>query len=198
MKIYTGTGDSGTTGTYGGGRVDKASVLMNAIGEIDELNSYIGLLFSQLGEYLTDRIQPSGHEIQDVLFRAGAYLASHVATKGLQVVTEVDIEQLEKQIDYLTDYLEPQKSFILPGGTQEAATAFVARAVCRRAERALWDSSLLLQWNPSEVGWREFRPHLDPLRKYINRLSDYLFVVGRYWNQMHGVQEIAWKPKKTE
>ena len=181
MKIYTKTGDSGTTSLLGGARVSKAHIRIEAYGTVDELNSYIGLL----------RDQPvnSGRkaflkEIQDRLFTLGAELATEPGKD--QVVKpsllESDMNALETAMDEMEEGLEPLKNFILPGGHQSVSFAHLARCVCRRAER------ITIALNDQET--------VDTLTiKYLNRLSDYLFMLGRKMASELGIEEVKWQPR---
>ena len=179
-KIYTRTGDKGTTSLVGGKRVSKTDPRLDAYGTIDELNSFIGLMLSVM-----DGMAESAENIrwiQQKLFNIGGCLATDTTSFQLpdscRILTP-DVERLEHMIDALTDGLPEQRSFILPGGTQAASYAHVARTVCRRAERlvlALPDDAKA----PSE------------LLQYINRLSDYLFVLARRINFFAGVSENIW------
>lgn len=183
IKIYTKTGDLGKTSLIGGTKVPKSSIRIEAYGTIDELNSYIGLT----GDHLSD--EPSKlilKEIQDRLFTIGSSLACDPEKEsGLKIpdLKEKDIELLEKEIDRMNEVLEPMKSFILPGGHIAISTAHVTRCVCRRAERLC-------------VNMQENNLFIEPLViKYLNRLSDYLFVLARYAGHLQGVEDIPWKPR---
>lgn len=179
-KIYTRTGDKGTTSLVGGQRVSKTHPRLDAYGTIDELNSFIGLMLSVM-DYNAES-KENIRWIQQKLFNIGGCLATD--TNSFQLpesckVTVADVERMEQMIDALTEGLPEQRSFILPGGTQAASYAHVARTVCRRAERlilALPDDAKA----PSE------------LLQYINRLSDYLFVLARRINFFSGVSENIW------
>ena len=165
MKIYTKTGDSGTTSLLGGARVSKAHVRIEAYGTVDELNSYIGLLGDQL---VNDSRKSFLKSIQDRLFTLGAELATEPGKDKIVKpdLYETDIEKLEKAIDEMNDSLAQLKSFVLPGGHQSVSFCHIARCVCRRAERIT-------------IALNEDQP-VDVLTiKYLNRLSDYLFVLGR-------------------
>ncbi len=179
-KIYTRTGDKGTTSLVGGKRVSKTEPRLDAYGTIDELNSFIGLMLSVM-----DGKAESAENIrwiQQKLFNIGGCLATDTTSFQLPDSCKIlapDVERMEQMIDTLTDGLPEQRSFILPGGTQAASYAHVARTVCRRAERlilALPDDAKA----PSE------------LLQYINRLSDYLFVLSRRINFFAGAPENIW------
>lgn len=180
MKLYTKKGDGGETSLIGGVKVSKSNIRIHAYGTIDELNSYIGLLRSELGK--THTVETLA-EIQDRLFTIGSLLASHPSSKMIVPdVTEKDIELLETQMDEMNTILPELKSFILPGGTPIESHCHVARCICRRAER--WIVQLSLE------------EEIDPIIiKYINRLSDYLFVAARFANYLAGAKEIEWKPR---
>ena len=180
-KIYTRTGDKGITSLVGGKRVSKSDPRLDAYGTIDELNSFIGLMLSVMDEEKAES-RENIQWIQKKLFNIGGCLATDTASFELPDSCKVladDVERMEKMIDAAQEGLPQQRSFILPGGTQAASYAHVARTVCRRAERliiALPDDAKA----PSE------------LLQYINRLSDYLFVLARRINFFAGVNENIW------
>jgi cob(I)alamin adenosyltransferase len=179
MKIYTKTGDKGQTSLIGGSRVPKHHVRIEAYGTVDELNSWVGLVSSFKTEAEVDVLL---HEVQNQLFNIGSLLASTPDSKmNLPKVSESAIEALEKEIDRMELNLQPLKNFILPGGSTEIAQIHVCRCVCRRAER------LVVALSESEV--------VDELAiKFLNRLSDYLFILGRYHAAKNKVDEILWNP----
>ena len=183
IKIYTKTGDLGKTSLIGGTKVPKSNIRIEAYGTIDELNSYIGLTADHLTHEPTKIILK---EIQDRLFTIGSSLACDPEKEPLLKIPdlkEVDIELLEKEIDKMDEDLKPMKSFILPGGHVAISTAHVTRCVCRRAERLC-------------VNMQEHEMFIEPLIiKYLNRLSDYLFVVSRYLAHILNVNEIPWRPR---
>lgn len=183
MKIYTKGGDLGKTALIGGTRVPKSHIRIESYGTIDELNSYMGLV-SDLVE--TSNIQNIISEIQDRLFTIGASLACDPDKEQLLKVPDLkeeDIVFLEKEIDRMNLDLVPMKSFILPVGHPAISTTHVARCVCRRAERAC-------------VQLQEAELFIDPLViKYLNRLSDYLFVLARYIAHIKGIEETPWKAR---
>jgi cob(I)alamin adenosyltransferase len=183
IKIYTKTGDSGTTSLIGGTKVPKSHLRIESYGTVDELNSYIG--------FANDHIQdPTSREmlkeIQDRLFTIGSSLACDPDKEPMLRIPDLkeeDVLLLESKIDKMNNELPPMKSFILPGGHQAVSLLHICRCVCRRAERCC---VLLLQENI----------FVDPLViKYLNRLSDYLFVLSRYIGQLLQVAEIPWKPR---
>lgn len=183
LKIYTKTGDLGKTSLIGGTKVSKSHLRIDTYGTVDELNSYIGLV----GDHLTD--EPTRlvlKEIQDRLFTIGSSLACDPDKEPLMKIPdllETDINLLERQIDGMNDVLPPMRFFVLPGGHPAVSTAHVARCVCRRAERLC-------------VALQEQGLFVEPLViKYLNRLSDYLFVLSRYIGHLLQVQEIPWKPR---
>lgn len=182
FKIYTKTGDKGTTSLIGGTKVSKADLRIEAYGNIDELNSYIGLCKDLLKD--ADTITTL-QEIQDRLFTIGAELAvdpKKNTKMKLPDLHEEDILFLENEIDRMDAKLEPMKSFILPGGGVAISQLHIARCVCRRAER----SCIRLAETSS----------VDPiLTKYLNRLSDYLFVLARYTGHLTNIPDIPWKPR---
>ncbi|AMM50179.1 cob(I)yrinic acid a c-diamide adenosyltransferase [Rufibacter sp. DG15C] len=182
MKIYTKTGDKGETSLIGGTRVKKSHVRIEAYGTVDELNAFIGVVRDQ---EVNQKRQALFSEIQDRLFTIGSTLATDpgkdtkIQTPDLQ---EEDIQFLEKEMDALDQNLPPLRNFILPGGHVAVSFCHVARTVCRRAERL----SIALQ---------EDSPVDDLIIKYLNRLSDFLFVLSRAISQELGAQEITWKPR---
>ncbi|MEB2785857.1 cob(I)yrinic acid a,c-diamide adenosyltransferase [Algoriphagus persicinus] len=182
MKIYTKTGDQGTTSLLGGERVPKSNLRIDAYGTVDELNSYIGLLRDQaVNENRTDLLK----EIQDRLFTLGADLATAPGKDRVKKpdLHHEDIEMLEQKMDQMQALLPPLTSFILPGGHQSVSFCHLARTVCRRAERiAVELASLELV---SEL-----------VIQYLNRLSDFLFVLGRMMAHELKVDEVTWNPRK--
>ena len=185
MKIYTRTGDDGTTGLIGGPRVKKYNIRLEAYGTVDELNAHIGLLRSLLEDKQTDLIL---EKIQHKLFVIGANLATeeHRELIKKQVpCRESDIVMLENEMDRMIEVLPPLNHFILPGGSQAASFCHVARTVCRRAERRIVELS-----EKSEVD--------TLLIKFINRLSDYLFVLSRKISMDLKSPEILWFPEDNE
>jgi cob(I)alamin adenosyltransferase len=181
MKIYTKTGDNGQTSLVGGTRVSKTELRIEAYGTVDELNSYVGLLRDQ--EVNNDR-KDILKEIQDRLFTIGSILASEPeqTKKRIPDLHESDIELLEKEMDKMDESLEPMHFFILPGGHQSVSFGHLARTVCRRAERIV-----LRLAQESEVN--------ELVIKYLNRLSDYLFVLCRMMIKDLNIEEISWKPR---
>jgi len=186
MKIYTRTGDDGTTGLFGGSRVAKHDVRVSAYGSVDELNSALGLAIVAPGDVeVRELLRPH----QSTLFDLGALLAADgPQADKLPGIAPGVITQLEEQMDNFTAELPELRSFILPGGTEQAARLHLARTVCRRAEREL-------------TGALEALPALaqratDGL-KYLNRLSDWLFVMARVSNKRAGEQDIEWKSRTT-
>lgn len=183
LKIYTKTGDLGKTFLIGGTKVPKSHIRIDAYGTVDELNSYIGLV----GDYIEDENSKTTlKEIQDRLFTTGSSLACDPEKEPFMKIPDLkesDIEFLEKEIDNMNDVLPTMKSFILPGGNIAVSTAHVARCICRRAERCC-------------VNMKEHELFVEPLViKYLNRLSDYLFVLSRYIGHQLGVAEIKWQPR---
>ncbi|MCB1852711.1 MAG: cob(I)yrinic acid a,c-diamide adenosyltransferase [Gammaproteobacteria bacterium] len=173
-KIYTRTGDNGTTGLADGRRVDKDSARIEAIGSVDELNSLIGVLIAQ---QVPEQISAILTGIQHRLFDLGGELS----IPTMQLMRSEYIDQLEQVLDQFNNELPPLKEFILPGGNLAAAHCHHARAVCRRAERRL---TSLSRQESEEVGANAL--------KYLNRLSDLLFVMGRVLARQHGGNEIFW------
>jgi len=183
LKIYTKTGDLGNTSLIGGTKISKANIRIETYGTIDELNSYIGLV----GDHCKDEHSKNIlKEIQDRLFTIGSSLACDPEKEikmSIPDLKETDIELLEKEIDVMNEKLPEMKHFILPGGHISVSTTHVARCVCRRAER----------WC---VNMQEQNLFVDPLIiKYLNRLSDYLFVLARYVGHLLKIDEITWRPR---
>ena len=189
MKVYTKTGDTGTTALFGGTRVPKDHIRIESYGTVDELNSYIGLIRDQeMNSHYKDILI----EIQDRLFTVGAILATppekevmkngELRLKNLGIV-ETDIELLENEIDAMEDSLPQMTHFVLPGGHTTVSYCHIARCVCRRAERL----SVHLD-------------HIEPIApiaiKYLNRLSDYLFVLARKLSSDLHADEVKWIPRK--
>ena len=199
-KIYTKTGDKGMTALIGGTKVPKSSARIEAYGTVDELNSFIGLLIDQLilaaapPASSTPAPQAPGpaettpflREVQDRLFTIGSSLACDPEKEPrlkIPDLREEDVQKVEAEIDRMTGVLPPMKSFLLPGGHVAVSTAHIARCVCRRAERGC-------------VRLQEEQLFVEPLvLRYLNRLSDYLFVLSRYTAHLLQVAEIPWKPR---
>ena len=185
MQIYTRTGDDGTTGLIGGSRVKKYDLRLEAYGTIDELNSYIGVIRSLQTDEQADKVL---EKIQNKLFVIGANLASDEAAgmiKKQMPCKDADVLMLEKEMDQLFTVLPRLNNFILPGGCQASAFCHVARTICRRAERRIVELS-----EKSEVD--------NILIKYINRLSDYLFVLSRKVSMDQEAPEILWSQESLE
>lgn len=183
QKIYTKTGDLGKTSLIGGTKVSKSNIRIETYGTVDELNSFIGLVSDHCKDAHSKSILK---EIQDRLFTIGSSLACDPnKEQKLKIpdLKEEDIILLEKEIDAMNENLPEMKHFILPGGNVAVSTAHIARCICRRAER--WCVNMMEQ-----------DLFVEPLIiKYLNRLSDYLFVLARYIGQLLNVAEIAWKPR---
>jgi cob(I)alamin adenosyltransferase len=182
MKIYTKKGDDGTTGLYGGARVDKDSSRLEAYGSLDELLAYFGLLQDEISNnYIVNRLI----EIQHELFNMGAYMAA-TPDKSLKM-PELNFElikTLEDEMDDWNEELPPLKHFILPGGFKSASHTHVARTICRRVERNI-------------VRIKGDFLQDEHILKFINRLSDWLFVLARYLNFENNIGEVKWEPKKS-
>jgi len=183
MKIYTKTGDTGTTGLLGGIRISKGAPRITAYGEIDELNACLGVIRAETPHL---PLKNALGEVQHHLFTVGAQLASPDSDPRIERITAAHVESLERQIDAMQQTLSPLKNFILPGGSKTAALLHLARTICRRAER----STVVLSQLPGE-------PVDNWVLMYINRLSDYLFVVSRLANQLEKVPDVPWIPQKT-
>lgn len=183
MKIYTKKGDKGTTQLIGGRRVPKSSLRIEAYGTVDELNSYVGLLRDQeAGAKYFDQLI----EIQDRLFTMGSLLAAEADSKmKLPEIIAKDIENLENWIDEMDEKLEPMKSFVLPGGHTSVSYCHITRCVCRRAERIVVDLS-------SE------EPVSEIILSYLNRLSDYFFMLARAFSKDLNVREQPWIPRHSD
>lgn len=183
FKIYTKTGDLGKTSLIGGTKVLKSHLRIESYGTVDELNSYIGLINDHLLDKHSKIILK---EIQDRLFTIGSSLACDPVKEPLMKIPdlkEADILLLEDEIDKMNETLPEMKSFILPGGNIAVSTVHVARCICRRAER------ICVHLQQEDI-------FVDPLViKYLNRLSDYLFILARYTGHLLGVEEIPWKPR---
>ena len=179
-KVYTKTGDKGTTSLIGGTRVKKSDIRIESYGTVDELNSFIGLLATYVDEKETADLLA---EIQNVLFNVGCNLAMGESFKKEikeSVVADALIEHVENAIDRMQAAIPELKSFVIPGGSRSASTAHVCRTVCRRAERLIiaLDETLEVDKN---------------LLAYINRLSDYFFILSRYLNNIEKVAEKIWQ-----
>jgi cob(I)alamin adenosyltransferase len=183
FKIYTKTGDKGTTSLIGGTKVLKSHLRIEAYGTVDELNSHIGLCRDLLADEASrDMLK----EIQDRLFTIGSALAQEPgkdAKMKLPDLEENDVKQLEKEIDRMDGLLPAMNSFILPGGHPTVSQIHIARCVCRRAERCC----VRLEQDMKEPG--------SLILKYLNRLSDYLFVLARFAGRELNATEIAWRPR---
>ncbi len=183
MKIYTKTGDRGQTSLIGGTRVSKDHIRIEAYGTVDELNSFVGLIRDHNSVELA--INDLLIEIQDRLFTLESHLAEDpngVVSRKLPALTEADVQRLEDEIDRMNTKLQPLASFILPGGHPLVSYSHVARTVCRRAER------ISIRLSASH--------HVDALDlKYLNRLSDYFFVLARYLGFLTKSSETPWNPR---
>ena len=178
MKIYTRTGDRGTTSLVSGQRISKSSLRLEAYGTVDELSSHLGLLAAILGE-VDDHQQIQ--RIQNNLFNVGAHLATPSdASQPPLTIPDGEVAHLEQMIDAIVATLPETRGFILPGGCVAAAQCHVCRTVCRRAERCI-------------VALAATEPVGDEIQQYVNRLSDYLFVLAKKINFNKGIQEIIWQ-----
>ena len=183
LRIYTKTGDQGKTSLLGGQKLSKSDLRIEAYGTVDELNSFLGLLRDQMTD---EPLRQQLLNIQDRLFTIGSLLAvapDRELKMNIPELAEEDVLALEKEIDRMDDQLPPMKSFVLPGGHPIVSTAHIVRCVCRRAERCC----VRLQESGSPV---------DGLTiKYLNRLSDYFFMLARHLAQTLKAEEIPWKPR---
>ncbi len=182
MKIYTKTGDKGETSLIGGTRVKKNHERIEAYGTVDELNSFVGLLRDQ---DISEDVKSQLERIQDRLFVVGSFLASdpHSSKMELPDIEEADVSFLEEKIDNMNNDLPELRNFILPGGNSIVSYCHIARCVCRRAERLV-------------VGLADEVVIPVLLITFLNRLSDYLFVLSRYLGSKLGAQEYLWIPSK--
>jgi cob(I)alamin adenosyltransferase len=181
MKIYTKTGDQGTTSLFGGKRVSKADLRIDSYGTVDELNAHIGLIRDQDINLKRKNVLI---EIQDRLFTIGSILATEPGNVKVKIPTlaESDVQFLETEIDAMDAALPPMKFFVLPGGHHSVSLCHVARTVCRRTERLVISLSALEEVQPLVI-------------KYLNRLSDYLFVLSRKMSHELGAEETPWRPR---
>lgn len=180
MKVYTRTGDAGTTSLVGGTRVSKSSPRLEAYGTADELNAHIGLLLAMSGVPQADRALL--RRVQNRLFNLGSQLATEPGSKYQpKGVSQADVDMLEAAIDRIEASLPAHNRFILPSGTMAAAQAHVARTVCRRCERRMVEMD------------QQGMPVAPEAAKFVNRLSDYLFVLSRQLNCLASVEEVFWE-----
>lgn len=183
FKIYTKTGDKGSTSLIGGVRVPKNHIRIESYGTVDELNSYLGMVRDMAQNTLVSEWL---HEIQDRLFTIGSVLATDPGKEVKMKLPDLhdnDVIWLEQKIDEMNESLPEMRSFILPGGQLAASTTHVARCVCRRAERIC-------------VGMQEHNEVApEIIIRYLNRLSDFLFVLARYIAHINGVEDTPWRPR---
>ena len=189
MKIYTGTGDRGQTSLFSGERISKSNPRTEAYGDLDELNSVIGAVAAALGEghlSLSDELR----NVQALLLEAGAWLATTSGAASAQFLkpfTHDPTDMLEAAIDRMNESLPELKHFILPGGHLSASLAHLGRTVCRRTERRVIN---LVELEDGDSGPGENMKHI---LVFLNRLSDYLFVLARTCNQAYGQKDVLWK-----
>ena len=177
-KIYTRTGDDGSTGLGDGSRAEKDSLRIEAIGAVDELNSFIGLLLTHpLPPEISDVLSCIQHDLFD--------LGGEICIPGRETLTPDYVTRLETELDKYNKELAPLKEFILPGGSPQAALCHVTRTVCRRAERRL-------------ISLRREQHASEQATCYLNRLSDFLFVLARYLNSDQGESDVLWQPGRHE
>lgn len=181
MKIYTKGGDKGDTSLIGGTRVKKDNIRIEAYGTVDELNSWIGILRLDSKE---EQIRETLEKVQNHLFNIGALLAEdpEKSKMTLKQISPAQIEMMELLIDRLDALLPPLKQFILPGGSMRSSHAHISRTVCRRTERLV-------------VSLAQTTIVDDLIIQYLNRLSDMLFVLSRYWEQEDGITSLPWDPE---
>jgi cob(I)alamin adenosyltransferase len=178
MKIYTRKGDDGSTGLFGGPRVRKDALRVEAYGDVDELNSALGVAREELK---ADDLRALVDSLQSELFTVGAELATPDKSKNVPRVAAAQVERMEREIDRLETELPEMRNFILPGGSRAGAALHLCRTICRRAERKV-------------VQLAAQEPVTAEALAYLNRLSDLLFVMARAANLRAGGQEIPWKP----
>ena len=181
MRVYTKTGDDGTSGLIGGTRVAKYDLRLESYGTVDELNSWIGLIRTQPVDFETRELLLS---VQNNLFVIGARLATDLSKTDLSgrlPLKEEDITRLENEMDRILDLLPPMEHFVLPGGSNTVSYCHLARTVCRRAERRVCGLAQEVEIPPELI-------------RYLNRLSDYLFVLSRKIAVDEGVDEVQWAP----
>ena len=181
MKIYTKTGDKGETSPLSGSRVSKSDLRIESYGTVDELNSYLGLIRDHIDDPALKEFITS---IQEYLFTIGSHLADDGKRDfNLPELSEDFILTLEASIDSMNETVPPMTNFILPGGLPVISYIHIARTICRRAERRV-------------VNLQSQESRYDLVVRYLNRLSDYLFVLARYMHAKLGIEEILWKPAK--
>lgn len=183
MKIYTRTGDKGETGLFGAGRASKASLRVDAYGDVDETNSHIGLVRSFEEDQKIAEILKS---IQEDLFALGSDLATPLhspARKSVPQITADDVKRLENTIDEIEVHNTPLRKFVLPAGSNTASLLHIARTVCRRAERKV-------------VALKEEEAINEQCLVYLNRLADLLFVLARFANKRDEIRDVEWEPRK--
>ena len=182
MKIYTKGGDKGETGLFGGERVPKDSIRIEAYGTIDELNSFIGLTIIEIKD---QEVKELLNRIQNNLFTLGSDLAAPDNEKNkkhnIPRIKESHFEEIEKEIDKFDSRMEELRNFILPGGCKSSALLHICRTICRRAERRVVTLSNGVNLNPEII-------------IFLNRLSDLFFVLARYENKISGIEDIKWQP----
>ena len=181
VKIYTKGGDKGTTALFGGTRLPKHHIRIESYGSVDELNSFIGLVRDHVKE---DQLRATLKSIQETLFTVGSHLAADPSKENLWLpeIKQEEVEMLEQSIDKMDEVLEPLKNFILPGGHPVVSHCHVVRCVCRRAERNV-------------VALSEIETIPPILIQYLNRLSDYFFVLARFLGKELGAAEVVWESR---
>ena len=192
MKVYTGGGDKGKTSLFSGERVAKNHERVDAYGDIDELSSFLGALAASISDP-KQKIIEEIHQIQSDLLNVGAMFATTPDSSSFKSLTKIGEEKskaLEEAMDRMDAALPPLKTFILPGGHMSSALAHIARTICRRAERRMTG---LFRGSDTSGGGAAIPEYLQDVFVYINRLSDYLFIVARYCNHLAGVADVPWK-----
>ncbi len=182
-KLYTKTGDKGTTSLLGGKKIPKSDLRIEAYGNVDELNSFLGMLKDQ--DEVENRLKQQIYWIQEHLFTIGSLLATEPGFTGFELpkITDTEVTQLEVWIDKFDSELPPLKNFILPGGHQAVSLSHVCRSVCRRAER-----SIIALGNGEDID--------EVIIRFVNRLSDYLFIFARVIGKHLNVPETPWSPNE--
>jgi len=181
FRIYTRTGDEGETSLFGGKRLPKDHLRIESYGTLDELNAQIGLLRDQIQD---EELREELHQIQNLLFSMGSYLAMEPDKKSdsIEMLRTGDVKNLEQAMDRMDEELEPLRNFILPGGHVLVSQAHIARCVCRRAERQV-------------VALSRHEPVEGIVLQYLNRLSDFFFILARYLSHRLGIEEVIWSSR---
>jgi cob(I)alamin adenosyltransferase len=191
MKVYTKTGDKGKTSLFSGERISKCHDRVETYGEMDELNSFVGMISASLPQEAKN-IVPEIQAIQEVLFTIGSWLATTPDSDSIHQLVPLEysnVEYLEKAIDRMDEALPRLQAFILPGGGPASSAAHVARTVCRRVERHV---IRLIQNEKNTV--QKIENQMTIIQQYLNRLSDYFFVLARYCNKIENIADVVYLP----